>query len=96
MKNDLNSKLPYELFIEATSPLFIGGKTQEGNTTITLSSKVKWAGKDVTNIFNDKDFTWTRYKADGSLDNSFTANSRSITVQSGNESQFKYEVALDY
>ena len=96
LKNDLNSKLPYELFIEATSPLFIGGKTQEGNTTITLSSKVKWAGKDVTNIFNDTDFTWTRYKVDGSLDTSFTANSRSITVQSGNESQFKYEVALEY
>lgn len=96
LKNDLVSKLPYELFIEATSPLFIGGKTQEGNTTITLSSKVKWAGKDVTNIFDETDFTWTRYKADGSLDTGFTANSRSITVQSGNESQFKYEVSLEY
>lgn len=96
LKNDLNSKISYELFIEATSPLFIGGKTQEGNTIITLSSKVKWAGKDVTNIFNDTDFTWSRHKSDGSLDNAFTATGRSISVTSGNESQFKYEVALSY
>lgn len=96
LKNDLNSKLPYEVFIEASSPLFIGGKTQDGNNTITLSAKVKWAGRDVTNLFSNTDFTWTRYKADGSLDTSFTENSRSITVQSGNESQFKYEVALSY
>ena len=96
LKNDVNSKISYEVFIEASSPLFIGGKTQDGNTTITLSAKVKWAGRDVTNLFSNTDFTWTRYKADGSLDTSFTENSRSITVQSGNESQFKYEVALDY
>lgn len=96
LKNDLNSKIPYELFIEASSPLFIGGKTQNGSTTITLSTKVKWAGKDVTTLFNETDFTWSRYKPDGSLDNTFTATGRSISVTSGNESQFKYEVALSY
>lgn len=96
LKNDLNSKIPYEIFIEASSPLFIGGKTQDGNTTITLSAKVKWAGKDVTNIFDETDFTWSRYKSDGSLDNMFTATGRAISVTSGNESQFKYEVALNY
>ena len=96
LKNDINSKIPYEVFIEASSPLFIGGKTQDGNNTITLSAKVKWAGRDVTNLFSNTDFTWTRYKADDSLDTRFTENSRSITVQSGNESQFKYEVALSY
>lgn len=96
LKNDINSKIPYEIFIEASSPLFIGGKTQDGNTTITLNAKVRWAGKDVTNIFNETDFTWSRYKSDGSLDNSFTATGRAISVTSGNESQFKYEVALNY
>lgn len=96
LKNDLNSKIPYEILIEASSPLFIGGKTQDGNTTITLSTKVKWAGKDVTNIFDETDFTWSRYKSDGSLDNTFTATGRAISVTSGNESQFKYEVALSY
>ena len=96
LKNDINSKIPYEIFIEASSPLFIGGKTQDGNTTITLSAKVKWAGKDVTNIFNETDFTWSRYKSDGALDNTFTATGRAISVTSGNESQFKYEVALSY
>lgn len=96
LKNDINSKIPYEIFIEASSPLFIGGKTQDGNTTITLNAKVRWAGKDVTNIFNETDFTWSRYKSDGLLDNSFTATGRAISVTSGNESQFKYEVALNY
>ena len=96
LKNDINSKIPYEIFIEASSPLFIGGKTQDGNTTITLSAKVKWAGKDVTNIFNETDFTWSRYNSAGVLDNTFTATGRAISVTSGNESQFKYEVALNY
>lgn len=96
LKNDINSKIPYDIFIESSSPLFIGGKTQDGNTTITLSAKVKWAGKDVTNIFNETDFTWSRYKSDGSLDNTFTATGRAISVTSDNESQFKYEVALNY
>lgn len=96
LKNDINSKIPYEIFIEASSPLFIGGKTQDGNTTITLNAKVRWAGKDVTNIFNETDFTWSRYKSDGSLDNSFTATGRAISVTSGNESEFKYEVSLNY
>lgn len=96
LKNDINSKIPYEIFIEASSPLFIGGKTQDGNTTITLSAKVKWAGKDVTNIFNETDFTWSRYTSAGSLDNTFIATGRAISVTSGNESQFKYEVVLKY
>ncbi|AIA65086.1 hypothetical protein IME_019 [Enterococcus phage IME-EFm1] len=96
LKNDINSKIPYEIFIEASSPLFIGGKTQDGNTTITLSAKVKWAGKDVTNIFESTDFTWSRYTSAGVLDNSFTATGRAISVTSGNESQFKYEVSLNY
>lgn len=96
LKNDINAKIPYEIVIEASSPLFIGGKTQDGNTTIRLSAKVKWAGKDVTNIFEPTDFTWSRYKSDGTLDNTFTATGRSISVTSGNESQFKYEVALNY
>lgn len=96
LKNDINSKIPYEIFIEASSPLFIGGKTQDGNTTITLNAKVRWAGKDVTNIFNETDFTWSRYKSDESLDNTFNATGRAISVTSGNESQFKYEVALNY
>ena len=96
LKNDINAKIPYEIVIEASSPLFIGGKTQDGNTTITLSAKVKWAGKDVTNIFNETDFTWSRYNSAGVLDNTFTATGRAISVTSGNESQFKYEVALNY
>lgn len=95
-KNDINSRIPYEVFIEASSPLFIGGKTQDGNTTITLSAKVKWAGKDVTSSFNENDFTWSRYKSDGSLDNTFTATGRVISVTSDNESQVKYEVSLEY
>lgn len=96
LKNDINSKIPYEIFIESSSPLFIGGKTQDGNTTITLSAKVTWAGKDVTNIFEPTDFTWLRYKSDGSLDSSFTVTGRGVTVTSGDESQFKYEVELNY
>lgn len=96
LKNDINSKISYEMFIEASSPLFIGGKTQDGNNTITLSAKVKWAGRDVTNLFSNTDFTWSRYNSDGSLDNTFTATGRVISVTSGNESQFKYEVELSY
>lgn len=96
LKNDINSKIPYEIFIEASSPLFIGGKTQDGNTIITLSAKVKWAGRDVTSSFNDSDFTWSRYKSDGTLDENFTKTGRVITVTSDNESQFKYEVTLNY
>ena len=96
LKNDINSKISYEMFIEASSPLFIGGKTQDGNNTITLSAKVKWAGRDVTNMFSNTDFTWSRYNSDGSLDNTFTATGRVISVTSGNESQFKYEVELSY
>lgn len=96
LKNDINSKISYEMFIEASSPLFIGGKTQDGNNTITLSAKVKWAGRDVTNLFSNTDFTWSRYNSDGLLDNTFTATGRVISVTSGNESQFKYEVELSY
>nr|UVY16251.1 MAG: Prophage endopeptidase tail [Bacteriophage sp.] len=96
LKNDLNSKLPYEIFIEASSPLFIGGKTQDGGTTITLSAKVRWGGKDVTNIFEPAEFTWSRYKSDGTKDTNFTATGRVISVTSGDESQFKYEVELNY
>ena len=95
-KNDINAKLPYEVFITPSSPLFIGGKTQDGSTTISLSATVKWAGKDVTSSFNDSDFTWARYKSDGTLDATFTKTGRVITVTSDNESQFKYEVTLNY
>lgn len=96
LKNDINAKIPYEIFIEASSPLFIGGKTQDGNTTITLSAKVKWAGKDVTNTFESTEFKWSRYTSDGSLDSSFTATGRVVTVTSGDSSQYKYEVELNY
>lgn len=95
-KNDINAKLPYEVFITPSSPLFIGGKTQDGSTTISLSATVKWAGKDVTSSFNDSDFTWARYKSDGTLDANFTKTGRVINVTSDNESQFKYEVTLNY
>lgn len=96
LKNDINSKIPYELVIDSSSPLFIGGKTQDGSTTITLSARVLWGGKDVTNIFESTDFTWSRYTADGSLDSSFTATGRVVIVTSGDSSQYKYEVELNY
>lgn len=84
-QNTINSSIPYIVNIETSAPFFVNG---EG--TITMSATVSKGNLDVTNLFNT--FTWTRLKLDGSLDTSWSATGREITITADSELRYTYIV----
>lgn len=94
-KDDVIANTPYTMTILASSPMFINGKTPDDKTTITLSIKVMRANTDITSTLPDLSFTWKRYKADGTQDTGFSKTGKQITVDSGTENQYTYDVTLN-
>lgn len=84
-QNTINSTIPYVVNIETSAPFFVNG---EG--TITMSATVTKGSLDVTNLFTT--FTWTRLKLDGSLDTTWSATGREITITPDSELRYTYIV----
>lgn len=94
-KDDIIANTPYTLTIVPSSPMFINGKTPDDGTTITLSVTVIRGNTDITSTLPDLSFKWTRYKADGTLDNGFSKTGKQIIVDSGTETMYTYDVTLN-
>lgn len=84
-----DQSIPAEVIITPSKQFFV-----DGAGTITLTATVKKGYTDITSQFTS--FIWSRHKADNTLDTTFSATGKTITVTAGESSVYTYYCTVDY
>lgn len=91
--NKLESNVPIDVEIIYSNPLFLNNKTSDNKTFITLDCIV--TRKNININYQVISYTWSRFLPDGSKDNTFSKNGKTIDISADSNKYYTYKVEVE-